>query len=1047
MVTYLVVRSGPQAGTQFPLSTARPTHIGRGESCDVLLADPVSSRFHAVIYFEDGNWQLRDTGSRNGTLVNGQKTDHAMLLLDSTITIGGTELVLAEPDEDAIGDASLPTIMLDRDIRGSDFLEALIPRDKTRDSAFVGQLIDLYTLSMQLMRTDGADEVIDLVIRLLRNRTGADIVAVSFDTGDGRLATQRSEPSAAADSLRLDRRLAKKVMRDGEALWVKEAEHQTGIAPTWSDAILVPLTEDDHVFGLLHLYRTQTRFVSDHFELAVSASRLLGVAFNRATKAASLRANSQRAADRNGESGQIIGNSAPIRRLKEKISRVGRASGSVLIRGESGVGKELVAQAVHQASLRRERPMITVNCAAIPRDLVESQLFGHKKGSFTGADADHTGWFQQAHAGTLFLDEVGELTLEAQAKLLRILEGHPFLPVGGTQQILVDVRVIAATNRDLAEFVKERKFREDLYYRLSVFELLVPPLRDREEDIDLLIQHFFEHFRVEHHRLNLSLSKAARERLLSYPWPGNVRQLRNVIDSAVVMADEPEILPGDLGLHETQAVEPDTLRIDEWERRLITRALKRTGGSIPEASELLGSAARPPTANWPSMASTANLTDAKPLAIISAVGSRGDVNPLVAIGKQLKQQHGFDVVVSLAENYCHVAEAAGLIAEPTISRAEFQQMVEDPLVWRPLTGVQRILQGAVSRFLRPHWALIERYHRPGRTVLVQHPLDFASRIYRDFDPSTPLCSVQLSPALVRDPQQPPRLSPWWFEPRRPAWLMRLAYWAVDHLIADRWLLPSINPLRHEVGLPPIHRALDRWWTSPDQVLGMFPAWFGYPKPYVDGNWLACGFPRVDADKPVSGSAEAYQGQRATLSPHDLATTCQEAIVFTPGTAQHHAVRWFEWAADATAGLGRRVIFASSHPDQLPQRLPSHVTALGYIDFNTVLPQAALLVHHGGIGTTAAALRAGCPQWICPSAFDQFHHADLVQQLGVGKAFSSGPTAKPPCSAGDFNQQLKQLLSDKQLRQTARSLACNQLNIGSDYQGHVVAAQRIASWIR
>ncbi len=588
MVTFLVVRSGPQAGTQFPLSAARPTHIGRGESCDVLLADPISSRFHAVIYFEDGNWQLRDTGSRNGTLVNGQKTDHAMLLPNSTITIGGTELVLTEPDDEAIGDANMPTIMLDRDVRGSDFLEALSPRDKLRDNAFVGQLIDLYTLSMQLMRTDAADEVIDLVIRLLRNRTSADIVAVSFETGDGRLTTQRCEPPSASDSIRLDRRLAKKVIRDGEAVWVNESQNQTGIAPAWSDAILVPLADEDHLIGLLHLYRTRSRFAADHFELAVSASRLLSLAFNRATKTELLKASSRRAADRNCESGTIIGNSAPIRRLKEKISRVGRASGSVLIRGESGVGKELVAQAVHQASLRSERPMITVNCAAIPRDLVESQLFGHKKGSFTGADSDHTGWFQQAHAGTLFLDEVGELTLEAQAKLLRILEGHPFLPVGGTQQVLVDVRVIAATNRDLAEFVKERKFREDLYYRLSVFELPVPPLRDREEDIDLLVQHFFEHFRVEHHRLHLSLSKAARERLLRYPWPGNVRQLRNVIDSAVVMADEPEILPADLGLHDAEPMEPDTLRIDEWERRLITRALKQTGGSIPEASELLG---------------------------------------------------------------------------------------------------------------------------------------------------------------------------------------------------------------------------------------------------------------------------------------------------------------------------------------------------------------------------------------------------------------------------------------------------------------------------
>ena len=164
----------------------------------------------------------------------------------------------------------------------------------------------------------------------------------------------------------------------------------------------------------------------------------------------------------------------------------------MLIRGESGAGKELVARAVHRASPRAKRPMLAVNCAAIPRELMESQLFGHKKGAFTGADNDHAGWFQQAHTGTLFLDEIGELTLEGQAKLLRILEGHPFLPVGATEEVMVDVRVVAATNRDLSEFVREKQFREDLFYRLSVFELMVPPLRERGDDIPRLIHHFLD---------------------------------------------------------------------------------------------------------------------------------------------------------------------------------------------------------------------------------------------------------------------------------------------------------------------------------------------------------------------------------------------------------------------------------------------------------------------------------------------------------------------------------------------------------------------------
>ena len=208
--------------------------------------------------------------------------------------------------------------------------------------------------------------------------------------------------------------------------------------------------------------------------------------------------------------------------------------------------------------------------------------------SFTGADKDHIGWFQQSHTGTLFLDEIGELTLEGQAKLLRILEGHPFLPVGATEEVLVDVRVIAATNRDLSEFVRERKFREDLFYRLSVFELFVPPLREREEDISRLIDHFLDHFRRQHGRSELDISDAARARLQEYPWPGNVRQLRNVIDSAVVMADDPRIEVDDLGLRDTGLSRLETLRIDEWERRLIRKALSRTGGSVPDAARLLG---------------------------------------------------------------------------------------------------------------------------------------------------------------------------------------------------------------------------------------------------------------------------------------------------------------------------------------------------------------------------------------------------------------------------------------------------------------------------
>jgi Nif-specific regulatory protein len=381
------------------------------------------------------------------------------------------------------------------------------------------------------------------------------------------------------------------VTRQGKAIWIdnQESAGESKALTHYADAICVPLLNEGTTLGALHVYLEQGRFRQSDFEISIPLAIILTVALVRARREAMLKIEQQRLADKAAVSDELLGDSRPMQDLKGRIGRVARATGCVLIRGESGSGKELVARAVHRSSGRSDRPMLTVNCAAIPRDLMESQLFGHKKGSFTGADADHAGLFQQAHTGTLFLDEVGEMTLDGQAKLLRILEGHPFLPVGATKEVTVDVRVIAATNRDLREFVREGRFREDLYYRLSVFELYIPPLRDRGSDIELLVNHFLDHFKRQHGRPGLALSSDAREKLLSYNWPGNVRQLRNVIDSAVVMCEGNVILADDLGLRDaSHSDQLESLRIDFWERKLIGEALKRTSGNIPDAAKLLG---------------------------------------------------------------------------------------------------------------------------------------------------------------------------------------------------------------------------------------------------------------------------------------------------------------------------------------------------------------------------------------------------------------------------------------------------------------------------
>jgi DNA-binding NtrC family response regulator len=242
----------------------------------------------------------------------------------------------------------------------------------------------------------------------------------------------------------------------------------------------------------------------------------------------------------------IIGESAPIQEVLVKIEQMAPVSSTVLIQGESGTGKELVAKAIHDLSPRRGQAFIAVNCAALPETLLESELFGHEKGSFTGAAERRLGRFELADGGTIFLDEIGEIPVSTQVKLLRVLESRSFFRVGGAQPIKVDVRVIAATNRDLKERVSLGDFRDDLYYRLNVLNIYLPPLRERREDIPLLVRRFIREFAAQHDRAFRGITPEAMQRLVSAPWPGNVRQLRNLIESMVVLAPGTEIRASDI---------------------------------------------------------------------------------------------------------------------------------------------------------------------------------------------------------------------------------------------------------------------------------------------------------------------------------------------------------------------------------------------------------------------------------------------------------------------------------------------------------------------
>jgi formate hydrogenlyase transcriptional activator len=276
--------------------------------------------------------------------------------------------------------------------------------------------------------------------------------------------------------------------------------------------------------------------------------------------------------------GEMVGKGQAFRKALNRAEAVGPTSTTVLITGETGTGKELLARAIHELSPRRTKPFVRVNCAALPMGLVESELFGHERGAFTGADQRRSGRFELAHGGTLFLDEIGELPLEAQAKLLRVLEDGFVDRVGGIQPVAVDVRVIAATNADLVLASSEGRFRSDLYYRLHVFPIVLPPLRERPEDIPLLANHFLEHYRLKLKRPYLALSFESVSRLCQYSWPGNVRELQNVIERAVILARSSTVeVEADLVVRqdaEAQAESP--VNLVEMERQHILSVLKRT---------------------------------------------------------------------------------------------------------------------------------------------------------------------------------------------------------------------------------------------------------------------------------------------------------------------------------------------------------------------------------------------------------------------------------------------------------------------------------------
>jgi two-component system nitrogen regulation response regulator NtrX len=335
----------------------------------------------------------------------------------------------------------------------------------------------------------------------------------------------------------------------------------------------------------------------DFIEKPLSLDKTL-VTVTRALEHARLESENQSLREKLDERSQIIGDSGVMRLLREQIAMAAPTNGRVLVHGENGSGKELVARAVHALSARRERAFVEVNCAAIPEELIESELFGHEKGAFTGAHSRRRGRFELADSGTIFLDEIGDMSLKTQAKVLRALEEQSFERVGGKDTVKVDVRVIAASNRDLQGLIRDGRFREDLFYRLSVIPIEVPPLRARTEDIPPLVDHFVRLFSIENGKRIKSLSGEALAYFMAYDWPGNVRELRNMVERLVIMAPRDVIEAGDLPMPlrpkerwtEASEARERTLREarDGFERAYILTELRANDWNMTRTAERLG---------------------------------------------------------------------------------------------------------------------------------------------------------------------------------------------------------------------------------------------------------------------------------------------------------------------------------------------------------------------------------------------------------------------------------------------------------------------------
>jgi Nif-specific regulatory protein len=622
---FLVVRLDDGYGDVFPLVVGQRFTLGRAATNRIVLKDDLCSREHAEVYFADGRWRLRDLNSLNGTRLNNSPLDSEWeLAARDEVLVGRTHLLFVE-SMDQLPDLPVAPrtdhgVSIKKRLGQTRFLtpEPNGPAPEKTDGeptppprsrhSLSRDLALLYRLALDMGSANSYEELVRIVLDGLLEAVPAEVGAI-LSLKEGRelevTAHRHRDPSIRIYT-RVSEFVSNEVIAGREAIlaedvardrYLRARESLTDLGAT--SLICAPVMFGDKVLGLIHLYCTDPHKALDaeDLEFTMAVAKQLGNVTHQMQRQASLSAANQSLRQQLRVESELVGKSSAIQDIEGQVARVAATNATVLVRGESGVGKELVARAIHYSSPRREGPFICLNCAAISETLLESELFGHEKGAFTGATEKKVGKFEAADHGTIFLDEIGEMTFGTQAKLLRVLEGHPFERVGGSTAIRVDVRVVAATNQPLEKAIQEGRFRPDLFYRLQVVEIRVPPLRERRPDVALLANHFLKRFAGETGRKLRGFTAAALKKMQDYHWPGNVRELRNVVERAVALGQGPLLDAPDIWLSSLEAGGPvplvaapatyEELPLEEVEKRHILRTLTHTDWNKSQAAAIL----------------------------------------------------------------------------------------------------------------------------------------------------------------------------------------------------------------------------------------------------------------------------------------------------------------------------------------------------------------------------------------------------------------------------------------------------------------------------